>query len=97
MSIFCAGTWTRCANNEGDTCTCTGKVIYGRKFVSGKPGSGTLTSATQLMSHVYKQNTASGSVPCSNDVMGGDPAGGYYKHCFCRATAGGAPPATRVH
>ena len=31
------------ADDEGETCICTGTVDYGRKFVSGEPGIGTTT------------------------------------------------------
>ena len=35
------------------------------------------------MSHPYKQKFVQGSVTCDNNAMGGDPAHGYHKHCFC--------------
>ena len=70
-----AGTF--CAEESG-TCECTGTMIFGRKFVSGMPGAGTTTTAPQLMSNEYKQLTVDGSTLCISDVMGGDPALGYY-------------------
>ena len=79
--------WTKCAD-EGGVCECTGHVVYGRKFVSGKPGSGELTGVTQMMAHAYKQKTVSGSVICSASGMGGDPQDGYAKHCLCQSMAG---------
>ena len=66
-----------------EECKCAGTVIYGRKFVFGKPGSGALTSAAKLMSHAYKHKFSPGSITCSNGAMGGNPAHGYHKYCFC--------------
>ena len=79
-SLLSALSWTRCADKEGDTCACTGKVVFGRKFVSGKPGAGALTSAAQLMSQAFREKAVSGSVTCSFVAMGGDPLPGIYKY-----------------
>ena len=66
------------------SCSCTGTVFFGRKFVSGKPGSGATTSLDQLKTTGYKEKQATGSVECSSAAMGGDPLRGYYKYCICQ-------------
>ena len=71
-------------------------MIFGRKFVSGQPGSGTVTTATQLMSNEFKDLTVEGSTTCSSAAMGGDPAGGYFKHCFCGTQSPGEPTDERA-
>ena len=40
-----------CAQNENEhskMCACNGVAVFGLKFVSGKPGSGTKTTIEQL-------------------------------------------------
>ena len=73
---------------------CAGTVAYGRRYYSGKPGSGTLASIYQvlkttpggapagaLMKHVDSR------IKCytSNFAdVGEDPAPNYYKQCLCQ-------------
>ena len=75
-------------------CACAGTVAYGRRYYSGKPGSGTLASIYQvlkttpggapagaLMKHVDSR------IKCytSNFAdVGEDPAPNYYKQCLCQ-------------
>ena len=80
-----AGASHACAD-EGETCKCTGKVVYGRKFVSGKPGAGKHTNINQLKATGHKEKQVSGTVKCSYGAMGGDPSPGYYKYCLCETT-----------
>ena len=61
-------------------------MAFGRKFASGKPGSGTTTTIDQLKSTGHKEKEVSGSVECSSSAMGGDPLGGYYKYCMCKSS-----------
>ena len=85
LEVQIRASWVQCAD-EGAECACTGKVFYGRKFVSGKPG--TLASIMALTSGAYKEQTVLGSVTCSSAAMGGDPAPGFFKYCLCqRGTA----------
>lgn len=78
-----------CAN-EAQTCTCDGTVIFGKRFVSGKPGNGeTATLQDILDSKLYKAEIIHGSIQCdpagfrSLGMAYGDPAHGYYKQCYC--------------
>jgi hypothetical protein len=74
---------TVCADGEGKTCACSGTVTYGKKFLSGKPGTGTrTTTAAQMASSSTKTKKVSGSVPCDNSNFG-DPLTGYHKQCIC--------------
>jgi hypothetical protein len=72
-----------CAQEDA-TCTCTGTVFYGRKFVSGQPGSGTVTTLGGLQAHTYVEKAVTGSIVCNTAAMGSDPANGYTKHCICK-------------
>merc|ERR1719443_2895226 len=71
-----------CAEKDDDMCNCYGKVYYGKKYVSGKPGSGTTTSFEQLQQSNYKMKVSHGQLRCSLRSMGGDPLPGYYKRCY---------------
>jgi hypothetical protein len=74
-----------CAENEGESCECTGTVVYGRKFVNGRPGApghGNTTTLAQLGSTNYFKKTSSGSINCENEVFG-DPLPNVYKYCYC--------------
>jgi hypothetical protein len=81
-----------CASTEGDYCACDGHVYYGKKFVSSltseggaTPGDGPLTTYSQVVSEAtygMKLDLQDG-IECSYTAMGGDPASGYYKHCYC--------------
>jgi hypothetical protein len=81
-----------CASTEGDYCACDGDVYYGKKFVSSltseggaAPGDGPLTTYSQVVSEAtygMKLDVQDG-IECSYTAMGGDPASGYYKHCYC--------------
>ena len=72
-----------CAEKDDDMCNCYGKVYYGKKYVSGKPGSGTTTSFEQLQESNYKMKVSQGQLQCSHGSMGGDPLSGYAKWCYC--------------
>ena len=81
-----------CASTEGDYCACDGDVYYGKKFVSSltseggeAPGDGPLTTYSQLVSEpTYRMaSDIEGGIDCSYTAMGGDPAYGFYKHCYC--------------
>merc|ERR1712054_566604 len=76
-----------CAQSEGQTCRCSGRVYYGRKFLNGQPGSGQTTTFEQMTSSAVSHRTVEEQVTCSNDGMGGDPLHGYYKWCYCVETA----------
>lgn len=82
--------WKVCAEGEGQECICTGQVLYGRKFLTGNPGSGATASVSQMKTTGYKTKEVSGSITCSNSGMGGDPLSGYYKYCQCKASSSGA-------
>lgn len=71
-----------CAS-ENQMCQCSGTVYYGRRYINGRPGSGTTTSLEQMRTSGFKSRSVSGSVSCSNGGMGGDPLSGFYKHCIC--------------
>jgi hypothetical protein len=76
--------WTICAKNEGDVCSCLGTVVYGRKYVSGKPGGGiVISNVDQLKFTGFKEKATENTTECSDDAMGGDPYRGYHKHCMC--------------
>lgn len=79
-----------CAN-DGDICDCRGKMVYGKKFVNGKPGGGDICSLEDTESKgesISKYVTA--STPCNKYEMGDDPAPGYTKMCWC------VPPQAKV-
>lgn len=78
-----------CAN-EGGICSCNDVVIFGKRFLSGKPGHGASTSLQDILdSTMYKAEPIHGSMECSNrgfrslGMSHGDPAPGFYKHCYC--------------
>jgi hypothetical protein len=77
-------TWKVCAGAEGAYCKCTGHVLYGRKYAAGKPGKGALATVTDMLKAGHKVEKISGSIKCSNGAFG-DPLGGYYKRCMCKA------------
>lgn len=68
---------------EGGTCKCKGMVYYGKRFLSGKPGSGASTNLEHLKKHKYKEKYSNGEIKCNVGAFGGDPLYGYYKHCIC--------------
>lgn len=70
-----------CAN-EGGYCQCTGRVYYGKRFVSGKPGTGERMTFEQMKMSAFKTMDVQQKVWCANPVFG-DPIWGYYKQCFC--------------
>merc|ERR1719161_3368893 len=71
-----------CAAKEGAMCECKGTVYYGKKFTSGKPGSGAITTLDELKATPFKEKAVTGSISCSNGAFG-DPVPGFYKHCVC--------------
>ena len=67
---------------EQDTrCTCNGTLVYGRKFVNGD----TRATAAEAMEMGYLHKGVSGENQCSNEEMGGNPAFGIAKFCYCLA------------
>lgn len=59
-----------------------------RRFVSGKPGAGTLTSLAELRGTQYYAKKVNGEIYCSSFhkekvEFNRDPTYGYYKHCMC--------------
>lgn len=77
--------WRSCAR-EGGECFCTGTVVYGqqRRYPSGKRRGNPRATIDEIRAagfHVEKQVT--GSIKCSNAVMGSDPLPGVPKQCLC--------------
>jgi len=72
-----------CAKSEGALCKCNGQVMYGRQFLSGKPGLGKLATAAQMAMSKHVVKNVKSSISCSNGAFG-DPLYGYYKRCYCR-------------
>merc|ERR1712166_1044844 len=67
---------------EEDTrCTCDGTLVYGRKFVDG----GTRATVAEAMEMGCFHRSVSGAISCTNEEMGGDPAFGTAKLCYCLA------------
>ena len=67
---------------EEDTrCTCDGTLVYGRKFVNGDMRA----TAAEAMEMGCLHKSVSGAIECSNGEMGGDPAFGIAKFCYCLA------------
>lgn len=75
-----------CAAKEGAVCSCNGTVYYGKKFTSGKPGHGALTTLDALKGTPFKEKAVNGQISCSNGAFG-DPITGFYKHCICVPSA----------
>jgi len=73
-----------CAN-EGGWCPCYGHVTYTKKcagtFSCNQASWETVVSQRWLSNH--RANVVSGSIPCNNAHMKGDPWPGYDKQCFC--------------
>ena len=74
-----------------ETCSCTGKVYFGARFVSGLPGSGDEVTFTQLLAAPHLTKTVTGSIPCTSAAFGSDPAAGRYKECFCVPSTAPSP------
>ena len=72
-----------CAN-ENEDCSCSGNVFYGRHF--DQPAEGKVLTFSEMVEKPHKKVPVTGSISCSNDVMGGDPSPGFMKKCFCSAT-----------
>ena len=77
---------------EGDYCACDGDVYYGKKFVNSltstsndAPGDGPITTFSQMTDETTYTTAqdVQGGIECSYTALGIDPAGGYYKHCYC--------------
>jgi len=69
-------------SQEWHKCTCTGTAWYGKKYVSGKPGSGPENTFEQMEMNPHKKLPVEGTFKCNN-VMFGDPAPLYKKLCWC--------------
>merc|ERR1719375_237496 len=58
--------WSKRTNKqcavEGGECECTGKVVYGKRFTSGRPGKGRERSLDQLKASPFKEKDANGSI-----------------------------------
>eukprot|EP00929_Paragymnodinium_shiwhaense_P064131 TRINITY_DN32088_c0_g2_i1.p1 TRINITY_DN32088_c0_g2~~TRINITY_DN32088_c0_g2_i1.p1 ORF type:complete len:687 (+),score=342.90 TRINITY_DN32088_c0_g2_i1:108-2168(+) len=68
-----------CANEDG-VCVCKGRVVYGRRFLDGNDGEE--RTFPQTLVNSVRVRPCGSSLICS-DVVFGDPAPGYKKHCFC--------------
>jgi hypothetical protein len=79
---YTEGGYDPCAD-EGQMCTCSGTVVYGRKYVSGKPGSGSTTTISQMQQTTTKTLEVAGTIKCGNSPFGGDPMVDYHKYCLC--------------
>ena len=88
---------TLCASADYDWCSCAGTVYYGKKYVNSlgtngeAPGYGPITTFEQMRSDpgtsLSWPNVQAPGLWCEPDTFGGtDPAGGFYKHCYCEAT-----------
>jgi hypothetical protein len=76
--------WRLCGiEHRPGICECQGTVVYGKRFKSGRPGSGATLSVSELIQYSYAEKEVDGSTACSNGAFG-DPLYGYYKHCYCR-------------
>lgn len=75
-----------CADAEGKTCECNGRVYYGKKFNGNRTpptnAQGT-TNFEQMMAYPFVEKSVSGKVTCSNSGMGADPLKRYAKWCYC--------------
>jgi len=78
---------TLCGEKEGSTCKCNGRVYYGKKHVSGKPGKGPLTTFEKMKKTNFKTKEVNGQIKCSNGEFG-DPTPGFFKHCWCEEDTG---------
>jgi len=82
-----------CAH-EGETCTCRGHVVYGKRYLHGKPGHGERETYAKIKgSGDYKLKLSYGEIACTNNVFG-DPLYGFYKQCFCKTDLKIVPTAT---
>jgi len=81
------GDTTRFCSEEGKKCACSGHVTFGRKFASGKPGSGAINTFSQMLRIGKNKIMVSGSIMCDNSAMGGDPVKGDKKLCMCTQKA----------
>ena len=90
------GSWAVCAV-EGNTCTCTGAVLYGRRLVSDKTGDKRVASYKLMASRAHKLAKATGTIECTSAAMNGDPAPGFVKHCLCQRTPKRAVTAPNGH
>lgn len=75
-----------CAGKEGETCKCNGTVYFGKKFTSGKPGNGAITTLDAMKATPFKEKVVNGEIGCHNGAFG-DPVPGFYKHCICVPSA----------
>jgi hypothetical protein len=74
-SVVCA--------DETEACLCDGTVYFGKKYISGTPGTGTLNSLeTMLKNSPFITRDSVDSTMCDVDTLG-DPASGFYKSCWC--------------
>ena len=71
-------------NEHSKMCECNGVAVFGRKFLSGKPGAGTTASIAQLrhldnmeigVSHLVLTCAYSPKVDCMPDMLSASAAG----------------------
>lgn len=84
---------TLCAPSESSVCTCSGNVYYGKKFEdalappvgsSSAPGEGSIATFSQMVGDSeHWVEAVSGTITCSNEAFGVDPAPDFYKQCYC--------------
>ena len=69
-----AGSPTVCANSEGDSCACQGKVYFGKKFKDQSCAWQSVCATTtfaELKAHGHAIKDVSGTIACSIAGMGG--------------------------
>ena len=69
---------------ENAMCTCTGTVVYGRRFTDGVVYP--IALAAMRAAGATEERPSVGSLQCSNNVFG-DPTPGHPKQCFCLPAA----------
>jgi len=79
---------TICAHHPDElTCSCTGTVYFGKRFKTGNPGSGAVTTFAELKAGDHETKSVTGSILCTSAQFGPDPALGFYKHCYCEVVS----------
>ena len=74
----------KCAD-DGGTCACEGYASYGKRYVSGQPGSGAevTTFEEQLQAGNIATTWVGGSATCQVSTFGVNIVSGYSGACFC--------------
>lgn len=72
---------------EGETCSCTGDVLFGRQYASSMYGPGPIATWSQMLEEGHLIRSVKGSIECSSGGFGKDPTPNYVKQCMCAAEA----------